>query len=269
MTLNFLRRAFITSSLILTLNSAIASKITLSSECEPITDLNINGVTIKRLLIDTGASGGLHLNENVIQNLPGTRVTFLKTEKYADAYGKTRQTNVYLAPELVVEGIRLQQVPLIAFKRWGHSEERQKIFPTNGLIGLDTFGDKAFHIDLQKMRFSISDNFIPEPTASWKRFPIKRTRYGAEIVAIGERGKQLRLVLDTGANKSVIFYKNSDATSSKITEVIVGKDQVIPLLKIVMDPPGLADIDGFIGCDFFKNKHAVITKDNFYINSIN
>lgn len=250
---------------ILSLNTVFASKITISSDCELTTNLNINGITIKRLLIDTGSSGGLNLSEKVIQTLPGTPARFLKTKKYTDAYGGIRQTNIYEVPELMIDGIRQQKVRLIAFKPWGKMDEHQKAFPINGVIGLDTFGDKVLHIDLQKMNLSISDSFIPEQTALWEKLSINRTDYGAEINAIGEGGRPLRLVIDTGANRSVIFNKNTDVESAEVTEVVAGKNLVIPALKMTMNAPALADIDGFVGCDFIKNKHLVIAKDHLYI----
>ncbi|WP_413727039.1 hypothetical protein [Sodalis sp. RH19] len=66
---------------------AVKSNIIFSNICEPLTTLNINGEVIHHLLIDTGATGGIHLKENILNSLPGNPAQYIKNNRYVDAFG--------------------------------------------------------------------------------------------------------------------------------------------------------------------------------------
>ncbi len=248
---------------------ALTSKIRFTSVCEPLTTLNINGKKVRRLLIDTGATGGIHLKENVINSLPGNPAKYVKNDRYTDAFGIIRQAKYYIAPQLVINGVHMNNVPLTTFNLWGNQEERQHIEPLNGVIGLDTFGDNTLLIDVQKMTIEVAASFELDEQGQWEELPIKRTDYGIELYATGDAGKRLRLVLDTGTNHNVLFAKDSESNASNITEVVAGKSQVIRVIRGVFNALEMTNggIDGFIGCDYFKGKRLIIAKNNIYISS--
>lgn len=66
---------------------ALTGKITLTRGCEPLTELIINGKKVRRLLIDSGATEGIHLNEHFITSLSGNPAKYIRTDKYTDAFG--------------------------------------------------------------------------------------------------------------------------------------------------------------------------------------
>ncbi|NDL64130.1 hypothetical protein [Acerihabitans arboris] len=75
---------------------------------------------------------------------------------------------------------------------------------------------------------------------------------------IGDAGKRLRLILDTGANVILLLEQDSKTKTSGITEVVAGENQVSRVIR-GFNAPGLAkdDIDGVVGCDFFKGKRLM------------
>lgn len=247
---------------------ALTGKITLTRDCEPLTELIINGKKVRRLLIDSGATGGIHLNENFITSLSGNPAKYIRTDKYTDAFGHGREAKFFIAPRLVINGVQMNDVPLTAYTPWGNRHERPDLAPNNGVIGLDSFGDNLILIDLQKMMLKVAGSFDLVDKGKWEALPIMRTEYGIEINAIGDEGKQLRLIVDTGTNVSVLFAKGSAKKTQGITEVVAGKKQVINVIR-GFDIPELAKdgIDGFIGCNFFKGKRFIIAKDHIYISS--
>ena len=248
---------------------ALTSEIHLTSVCEPFTTLNINGKQVRRLLIDTGATGGIHPKENVINSLPGNPAQYIKNDRYADAFGIIRQAKFFIAPQLTINGNQMNNIPLTAYSHWGNSEERQKFAPTYGVIGLDSFGDNILIVDLQKMMFEVTASIELDEQKIWEELPITRTDYGIELYAIGDEGKRLRMVLDTGTNISILFANGSKNNRSNITEVVTGKNQVIKVTRGVFDAPELSKdgIDGIIGCDFFKGKRLIIAKNHIYVSS--
>ncbi len=248
---------------------ALTSKIRLNDTCEPLTSLNINGKKVERLLIDTGAMGGIHLRESVITSLPGNPANYVKKDRYSDALGIVRHAKFFLAPQLIINGDRMNNVPLTTFSMWGNQHERQNIEPINGVIGLDTFGDNVLIIDLQKLTLEVTTRVKLDKQREWEKLPITRTEYGIELYAVGDAGRRLRLVLDTGANRSVLFAKESEKNRKSITEVVTGKNVVIKVIRDGFDAPELArgGIDGVIGCDYFKGKRLIIDKKSIYVST--
>lgn len=251
---------------IMPLSYAVTSKLRSTDVCELMTSLNINGKEIDRLLIDTGATGGIHLKETVIKKLPGNPAKFIRDKRFADAFEKVRINNFYIAPQLTINGELIPNVPLTSFVLWGNQAERQHIEPINGVVGLDSFGDNELLIDLQKMIIKAAPHIEPDVKIQWEKIPIARTDYGIELTAIGDSGKRLRLILDTGANVSMLFDEESK-NKPVMTEVIVGNKQVVKVMRHVFAAPQLAKggIDGLLGCNYFKGKRLIITKDHIYV----
>lgn len=253
--------------LLLPASYALTSKISLSADCEPLTTLNINGKIVKRLLIDTGGNDGLHLKETVIKGLPGNPAKFIRYDNYTDVFDKKRTVKFFIAPQLTINGVNMYDVPMHTFSPWGNLEERLKTVTIQGVIGLNSFGDNALLFDLQNMILKVAPSFELDNKSNWEQIPIIRTDYGVELLAIGDAGKRLRLVLDTGSNKSVLFGKPTKKIPPSITEVVAGNKQVIKVMRNMLEAPELSSngIDGFVGCDFIKGKRLIIAKEYIYI----
>jgi len=217
-------------------------------------DLPFTEVTIANqkflLLIDTGCSATISLNERLTQKLPliytGNKISFYRPN------GTIYHSKEIVIPEIVFGEISCQNVAGREDGKWLEETSLSK----QGILGLNFLQNYHVIFDLgnNKLILSKSEETIRQldyPLEKWTSHPFSLTNVG--IVLEGEINQHpCKFVLDSGSSHTVL--KRSFLTNNKITEAnsvdICGTKIKNPLLLELQEP---SQVDGVIGNNFFSS----------------
>lgn len=247
--------------------------IQLDPQGRPMTELTIGKHKVP-VLIDTGSNTGLHLTKEVMALIPGLKLTGKKIRSL-DLSGKERESEEFIVPDFVANGVHFGEVRGEALIPWGLSlgKEKKKMPKPISVIGLPLFERTPVLYDLTTKRFSFGA--IDLPQTGWQYLPFERKKEGLIAIFTTEK-HQYKLILDSAANSSImkqsLVLGNQEATQK--CDFNLGPDRECRLLDIqhlaaeqskdssrglkalLIDLPPQFTADGITGSDFFRH-HAL------------
>lgn len=253
----------------------------------PIIDLKIENKKLS-LMLDTGSSEGLHLENGNIKKILNNGNLDIKNKTpyaYMDILGNKNNVTSWTIDKLSISNTIFNNVKIVELQSWGLNIGGKTI--ETEVIGLGVFHGKKIVLDFKKNRLIILKD-IPEYVRSWSSYPIEQTKSGLKLTVYVHK-KPLNFIIDTAASHSIVFSNNltnknsylgcniissealsSDCNVQKISiKNIKGKIQ--NEYAIVIDSPQSKDIgfDGLLGMSFMKNKIIIIdlTTKVLYIKS--
>ncbi|EIW3594508.1 hypothetical protein MC118_005581 [Salmonella enterica] len=158
------------------------------------------------LMLDTGSTTGLHLYKRDLVDLiskPGLNAIRQEDRRFIDVQGNQSQIPVWLLNNLIISGMRFNDVEIVPFAPWGLSIGSEQ--PVNEVMGLGLFRDSRFLLDFKENR--LWPTFIPsdmDKSYRWSSYLAEKTQSGLLITAI-VGGKKLKLLLDTATSHSMLF----------------------------------------------------------------
>ena len=158
------------------------------------------GIEAQNFVIDTGTSPSI-LNIGVARRLglPLSRARI-------SAIGGLSETFAATLPEIRLGPLQAMSVPVLVSDL--SRLERDLKLPIAGILGLDILGKSSFRLDYGKQLIEFGE-VAPEG------IPIELSiRAGLPIAEIKVAGKSLRLLIDTGTDRMVIFGVRSAAEIS-------------------------------------------------------
>ena len=158
------------------------------------------GIEAQNFVIDTGTSPSI-LNIGVARRLglPLSRARI-------SAIGGLSETFAATLPEIRLGPLQAMSVPVLVSDL--SRLERDLKLPIAGILGLDILGKSSFRLDYGKQLIEFGE-IAPEG------IPIELSiRAGLPIAEIKVAGKSLRLLIDTGTDRMVIFGVRSAAEIS-------------------------------------------------------
>ncbi|MDC9606284.1 aspartyl protease family protein [Xenorhabdus griffiniae] len=243
----------------------------------PIANLEIDGKK-QNLVIDTGASQGLHLTKEFMSEISGLVIDPEKARS-TDITGKVFFNDKFHIPQLSINGMIFKDITGVSLTPWGVTLlGQEKKLPASMVIGLSLFKDKVVLIDYKNQQLSVSDHLQAldvNVTAGWSELPLRLTQEGI-IVKVSQNAKNYNMILDTGATASVFWQQRLQsppvilpcrALSKKLEneECDVSTFQIdedgikkIELNSLLVDGDfNHLNADGLIGNNFF-NQYSVL-----------
>ncbi len=254
--------------------------IRLDAQGRPITDLMIGKHKVP-VLIDTGSNTGLHLTKEVMAIIPGLKLTGNKIRRL-DLAGKERESDEFIVPDFVANGVHFGEVSGVTLIPWGLSLGKQKKKETKpiSVIGLPLFERTAMLYDLSAKR--IQFGAVKLEQAGWYDLPFERIKEG--LIAIFSTEKHhYKLILDSAANSSIVkqsvVLSNQEATQPCDFDLGPGRTcrlldmqqqapsnpirgQGVALKTLLIDLPPQFTADGITGSDFLRQRALFIDLAN-------
>ncbi len=230
--------------------------------------LNIADEKIK-VMLDTGARGGLHLPIDIINKLPN-KTEYAKKVSYIDLAGKINECRKFTVNRLELNSFIFNKIDVIEYKQWGkvlskgRSIEEIDHLP---VIGLDLFDGylATFNFPEKKLVISDENNSYAGLDYTWISIPFVFSHEGIIIDASDHR-KTYKMVLDSGATTSII--KRSSLSQQTLARMNNKDDYQYVSLNIHRVPTNNIQTmvldslspkfhaDGVLGIDFM-NKHLI------------
>jgi hypothetical protein len=226
----------------------------------PVTQLTINGATFP-FTFDTGSRQTVHLRPEVMAAIPGLRLTGRKRKSF-DLAGKVQESDEFVIPDLVINGVSFGEVTGESYAAWGLNIGPDAGPPPASVFGLGLFARQPFIYDYsaQTLRFG-----APLKTGEgWQALPYVLTDEGI-VASFGNQRTSYRMGLDSAASISIIKRKTAfgrkDDTAScdmfgpgkQCDYVAVGLGGGPQFNPFLMDLPEQFTADGIAGSDFFQH----------------
>ena len=166
----------------------------------PVISANL-GDTPLRLGFDTGAPGGPHINNAILDRLKLTQI------------GEARMSDPSLKNPVTVgifeiKNLRLGAFTIDSWQATGHLPRPDRFAEPDGIIGLDAFAGYVVTIDYPGRRFLVSNGRLPEAdgkTIFHYEGPIPR-------VPLSIEGKTIEAHLDTGNGRYALIVPEAFAS---------------------------------------------------------
>ncbi|MDC9604365.1 aspartyl protease family protein [Xenorhabdus griffiniae] len=251
----------------------ITAPIAYLEHITPSVSLNINGKEIKRLSIDTGASGAFYLPRSIFDSIfPKRNYHTITVQNSVDVFGVDKSTVVARTANMTVNGEHLSDVEVELFKPWGNGmfDNKGKLI-IDGVLGLGVAKNKTLVINYASKMLTITDHLKALPYGyRWQSIPFTRTRNGIEISVLSSEGKKInRMVIDTGASHTVLFTRSKDGCANLSQtcpkQTIITPDGIKLSAAIYQIPDERIDFDGLLGDDFLSNRILIISNDRVLI----
>ncbi len=245
----------------------------------PFVAVSVGGIETE-LMFDSGGKLGITLANDLIQRSGSVEVLEHKSKR-GDSAGRVYEVSDILARKVSVAGVPLAE-PIAGSVHydWGLNISSDNggapvdltRKQANGAIGLEAFEGRALLFDYAQRRLGIyPTGFLPDLAAvGWQAIDLKYDNEGPQITLKWE-GRPLRLVLDTGANVSILkpsALKSKHTCSKSKSELAYCGEKEFRNLKtlngkglrtqkfILVEMRGVT-FDGILGGDFFAH-HLVV-----------
>ncbi|MEW2739975.1 aspartyl protease family protein [Providencia sp. PROV130] len=253
----------------------------------PIINLEIENKKLS-LMLDTGSSEGLHLENSNIKKIFNNKSLDVKNKtpyRYMDILGNENNVTSWTVDKLSISNVTFNNVKIVELQPWGLNIG-EKIIQTE-VVGLGIFYEKKIILDFKKNKLIILKD-TPEYTKNWSSYPIEQTESGLKITAYAQN-KPLNFIIDTAASHSIVFSSrlsnknkylgcnvissealNSDCNVQNILiRDVKGNMQNEYAIAINSLPSKNIEFDGLLGMSFMKNKIILIdlAKKVLYIQS--
>lgn len=223
--------------------------------------LNVSvGATSSRMMFDSGGRLGISVPAETITKA-GSVQLLDERKKFKDMQGNSYETSRVIVQRVVVGSTMLAPVQGQVHVQWSGAPEGPEAELTKaragGAIGLEAFANFPLMFDYKQRTLSILDASevveLRQPT--WRALDLK---YGNEgpVVTLAADGKQLKFVLDTGAQMNMIRVGAACDTNQacELRDLSGGLNLSMKIHRIKLDG---APFDGILGAPFFRSHRVV------------
>ncbi len=225
----------------------------------PFMNVNI-GAASSRMMFDSGGKLGISLPAPVIEQSGSVKVLDEK-KKFRDLQGRAYETPRVVAERVVVGSTMLAPVQGQVHMQWGGAPEGPEAELTKaragGAIGLEALANFPLLFDYKQRTMSILDasQLVELREPKWHILDLK---YGGEgpLVTLQAEGKQLKFVLDTGAQVNIIKFGAACDTNQacELRDLGGTLNLSMRIHRIKLDG---APFDGILGAPFFRSHRVV------------
>ena len=226
----------------------------------PFLDITI-GSASTRVMFDSGGKLGISLPAETIEKSGSVQVLDEK-KKFQDLQGKVHEVPKVIANKVIVGSTLLTTVKGQVHTQWGGAPEGPEAELTRaragGAIGLEAFANFPLMFDYKLGTMSIlNDEEVAKlglPT--WRTLDLQYDGKGPVLTLVVE-GKQLKFVLDTGAQVNVIKQGAACDTNQacELRDISGALDFSTKIYRVKLDG---APFDGILGAPFFRRYRVVI-----------
>ncbi|WP_426343892.1 hypothetical protein ACN9MU_30655 [Pseudoduganella sp. R-32] len=218
------------------------------------------GAASTRAMFDSGGKLGISLPAAVIEKA-GTVKVLDEKKKFKDIHGNVYEVPRLLAEKVIVGSTLLAPVAGQAHTTWGGAPEGPEAELTRaregGAIGLEAFANFPLLFDYKRRTMSILDaeQAALLGTPEWRSLDL---RYGGEgpVVTLVAGGKQLKFVLDTGAQVNLV-KRGLACNTAQACELRDISGSLMLDMKVYHTNLDGAPFDGILGAPFFRGHRVV------------
>lgn len=230
------------------------------------------GAASSRMMFDSGGKLGISIPQEAIDQSGSVQVLDEK-KKFQDLQGTVHEVPKVLANKVIVGTTLLAPVKGQVHTQWGGAPEGPEAELTRaragGAIGLEAFGNFPLMFDYRQGTLSILDAGQPaQPDyLKWHALDLQYDGAGPVVTLVAE-GKQLKFVLDTGAQVNIIKPGIACDTNQACPLRDIGGTLNLSM-KIHRANIGGAPFDGILGAPFFHSHRVVfdVAARKLYIES--
>jgi len=240
----------------------------------PIVNVIIDSNPYK-LMLDTGSSMGLHINEESLFALISNIKYQAKKEKpykSSDINGDIKLTETWTLQNLTVSEATFNNVGVVILEPWGWSVGDK--LPESEVMGLGLFDRHIVHMDFKNNVLDLLSQ-LPGNIHEWEAYSLKDTYSGLMIDAL-TGNNDLSFILDTGASYSFIFSESIPKKASvygcnKIEPKALSTDCETTAVTLtdsygnrkeefayIVDTPKPEEFDGLLGMNFLRGRETIL-----------
>jgi len=218
------------------------------------------GAASTRMMFDSGGKLGISVPAAAVEQAGSVKVLDEK-RKFQDLQGKSYETPAVVAERVVVGSTLLAPVRGQIHMQWGGAPEGPEAELTKaragGAIGLEAFANFPLQFDYKQGTMSILDAEQASQLGApkWRALDLQYDGKGPLVTLVVD-GKQLKFVLDTGAQINVIKSGVACNTSQacELRDISGTLNFGTKIYHVKLDG---APFDGILGAPFFR-KHRVV-----------
>jgi len=223
--------------------------------------LNVTvGAASARMMFDSGGKLGISLPAQTIEKSGSVQVLEEK-KKFQDLQGKVYEVPRVMANKVLVGATLLAPVKGQVHAQWGGAPEGPDAELTKaragGAIGLEAFANFPLLFDYKRRTLSILDagDMAQLAGPKWHALDLQYDGAGPVVTLVAD-GKQLKFVLDTGAQVNLLKLGGACDTNQACALRDVGGTLNLDM-KILRTRLDGAPFDGILGAPFFRS-HLVV-----------
>lgn len=225
----------------------------------PFVNISVGAATV-RVMFDSGGRLGISLPEATIEQSGSVKVLEEK-QRFQDLQGKVYEVPRIVAEKVVVGSTMLAPLEGRVHTQWGGAPEGPEAELTRaragGAIGLAAFAAFPLLFDYSQRTMSILDPGeaaklgLPE----WRTLDLEYDGKGPVLTLVAE-GKQLKFVLDTGAQVNAIRQGGPCDTNQacELRDISGALNLSTKIYRLNLDG---APFDGILGAPFFRSHRVV------------
>jgi hypothetical protein len=218
------------------------------------------GAATGRLMFDSGGRMALSLAADTIGKA-GTVQVLDEKKRFRDLQGKVHEVDRLMVEKVIVGSTLLAPMKGQAHTQWGGAPEGPEAELTRaragGAIGLDAFAHFPLMFDYKQRTLSILE---PGEAArlgppQWRALDLQYGSDGPMLTLVAE-GRQLKFVLDTGAQVSLIRHGAACMTYQvcELRDISGALNFDTKIHRVKLDG---APFDGILGAPFFRSHRVV------------
>ncbi len=221
------------------------------------------------LLLDLGGTHAISLTPDQLLQMQGVQFTG-KTRRWTNVKGHVMVARIFVLPDVQIGPLRFLDVR-------GVEAVQDPDYPTphhTGTIGRGILDAVPVLIDYPGASISFLSQSKPHQMEQiaeacngrprqWVEVKLSASSYG-NVIPADVGGKQLDLILDTGATHSFLHPKVFAEGGPSTVEVTTtsGSLGIIHFKSFAFDMP---PVDGFLGFDFFLDRPVIVDKPAGYV----
>lgn len=218
------------------------------------------GAAQARVMFDSGGRLGISLPAAIVEKSGSVKVLEEK-QRFQDLQGKAYEVPRVVAEKVVVGSTMLAPVNGQLHTQWGGAPEGPEAELTKaragGAIGIAAFANLPLMFDYQQRTMSILDaqDVAQLVQPKWRTLELQYDGKGPVLMLVVE-GKQLKFVLDTGAQVNVIRQGAACDTNQacELRDISGALNLSTKIYRVKLDG---APFDGILGAPFFRSHRVV------------
>lgn len=218
------------------------------------------GAASTRMMFDSGGRLGISIPAATIEQAGSVRVLEEKL-RFQDLQGKSYEVPRVMAEKVVVGSTLLAPIKGQVHTQWGGAAEGPEAELTKaragGAIGMQAFANFPLLFDYKQGTMSIlsTEDVSDMDLSKWRTLDLQYDGKGPVVILVAE-GKQLKFVLDTGAQVNMIKLGAAcDANQAcELRDISGTLNFNMKIHRIKLDG---APFDGILGAPFFRSHRVV------------
>ena len=212
------------------------------------------------MMFDSGGRLGISIPAATIEQAGSVRVLEEKL-RFQDLQGKSYEVPRVMAEKVVVGSTLLAPIKGQVHTQWGGAAEGPEAELTKaragGAIGMQAFANFPLLFDYKQGTMSIlsTEDVSDMDLSKWRTLDLQYDGKGPVVILVAE-GKQLKFVLDTGAQVNMIKLGAAcDANQAcELRDISGTLNFNMKIHRIKLDG---APFDGILGAPFFRSHRVV------------